>query len=116
MIARACKAREVYGIEISEKGVEIARKNGIKCYQLDVDEEDFPFEDNFFDAVSALELIEHLYDPDHFLDEVYRVKARRDFCSEHAKSGFHTQQNCASFRLSAISDGSECKIKYRKSI
>jgi len=73
MIAKACKAREIYGIEISEKGVEIARKNGIKCYQLDVDEEDFPFEDNFFDAVSALELIEHLFDPDHFLDEVYRV-------------------------------------------
>jgi len=38
-----------------------------------VDTEDFPFEDNFFDAVIALELIEHLYDPDHFLEEVYRV-------------------------------------------
>jgi len=73
MIARACKACEVYGIEISEKGVEMARKNGIKCYQLDVDEEDFPFEDNYFNALTALELIEHLYDPDHFLDEVYRV-------------------------------------------
>ena len=73
MIARACKAREVYGIEISEKGVEMARKNGIKCYQLDVDEEDFPFEDNYFNALTALELIEHLYDPDHFLDEVYRI-------------------------------------------
>jgi len=73
MIARACKAREVYGIEISEKGVEMARKNGIKCYQLDVDEEDFPFEDSFFDAVFAGEIIEHLYDTDHFLDEAYRV-------------------------------------------
>ena len=51
----------------------MARKNGVKCYQLDVDEEDFPFEDNYFDTVTALELIEHLFDPDHFLDEVYRV-------------------------------------------
>ncbi|MBS7609590.1 class I SAM-dependent methyltransferase, partial [Candidatus Bathyarchaeota archaeon] len=42
-----------YGIEISEKGVEMARKNGVKCYRLDVDMEDFPFEDNFFDAVFA---------------------------------------------------------------
>ena len=73
LIAKACKAKEVYGIEISEKGVELARKNGIKCYQLDVDAEDFPFEDNFFDAVTALELIKHLFDPDHFLEEVYRV-------------------------------------------
>lgn len=38
-----------------------------------MDTEDFPFEDNLFDAVIALELIEHLYDPDHFLEEVYRV-------------------------------------------
>jgi len=73
LIGEACKAKEVYGIEISEKGVEMARKNGVKCCQLSVDEEDFPFEDNFFDAVTALELIEHLFDPDHFLDEVYRV-------------------------------------------
>ena len=73
LLKEACKAKEVYGIEISEKGAEMARKNGVKCYQLDVDEEGFPFEDNYFDAVTALELIEHLFDPDHFLEEVYRV-------------------------------------------
>ena len=73
LLKEACKAKEVYGIEISEKGAEMARKNGVKCYQLDVDEEDFPFEDNYFDAVTAFELIEHLFDPDHFLDEVCRV-------------------------------------------
>ena len=72
-VAKACRTKEVYGVEISEKGVEMARKNGVQSYQIDVDEDDFPFEDNYFDAVTALELIEHLFDPDHFLDEVYRV-------------------------------------------
>ncbi len=73
LIAEACKAKEVYGIEISENGVEMAKKNGIKCIQLDVDGKDLPFDDNFFDAIFAGELMEHLFDPDHFLDEVYRV-------------------------------------------
>lgn len=73
LLKEACKANDVYGIEISEKGVKLAKEKGIKCYHLDVDEENFPFEDNYFDAVTALELIEHLFDPDHFLDEVYRV-------------------------------------------
>jgi len=73
LLKEACKAKEVYGIEISEKGAKLARKNGVKCYQLDVDEEDFPFEDNYFDAVTAFDIIEHLFDPDHFLEEVYRV-------------------------------------------
>ena len=73
LLKEACKAKEVYGIEISEEGVEIARKNGIKAYQLDVDAKGFPFENDYFDAIFAGELIEHLYNTDHFLDEVYRV-------------------------------------------
>ena len=73
LLAKACKAKEVYGIEISEKGVELARKNGVKAFQLDIDDEEFPFEENYFDVVFAGEIIEHLFDPDHLLDEVYRA-------------------------------------------
>lgn len=73
LLKEACKANEVYGIEISEKGVEMAKNNGVIAYKLDMDEEYFPFEDNYFSAVFAGEVIEHLFDPDHFLDEVHRV-------------------------------------------
>lgn len=73
LLKEACNAMEVYGIELSGKEVELARKKGVKCYQLDIDKEDFPFKDNYFDAIFAGEIIEHLYDPDHLLDEVYRV-------------------------------------------
>lgn len=73
LIKKVCNANEVYGVEISETGVKMAEKKGIKAIKLNVDEEDLPFEDEYFDAVFAGEVIEHLYDPDHFLDEVYRV-------------------------------------------
>ncbi len=32
-----------------------------------------PFENNYFDAIFAGEIIEHLFDPDHFLAEVSRI-------------------------------------------
>lgn len=73
LMAKSCGAKDVYGVDISEKGVEMARKNGIKAFKVDVDEERLPFDDNYFDVVTALEVIEHLFDPDNFLEEVYRV-------------------------------------------
>lgn len=73
LLAKACKAKEVYGVDISERAVNLARENGIKAFRVNVDEESLPFEDNYFDAVYAGAIIEHLFDPDHFLDEIYRV-------------------------------------------
>ncbi|MCS7144585.1 MAG: class I SAM-dependent methyltransferase [Archaeoglobaceae archaeon] len=35
LIAEACRAKEVHGLEISESGVEMAKKNGINCSKCD---------------------------------------------------------------------------------
>jgi len=40
---------------------------------LDIDEKSFPFDDAYFDVVYCGEIIEHLFNPDHLLAEVYRV-------------------------------------------
>ena len=73
LLKEACHASEVYGVEISLKGVEEATLKGIKCFKLDVDKDDFPFRDHYFDLVFAGEIIEHLFNPDHFLHECYRI-------------------------------------------
>jgi len=73
LLKAACNAEEIYGIEISEEGLELAKRNGVRAFRLDVDEEILPFENSYFDAVFAGEVIEHLFDPDHFFNEIYRV-------------------------------------------
>jgi methionine biosynthesis protein MetW len=74
------KAKEICGVDISEKAVEEARGKGIKAHKLDMEEEGLPFEDDWFDAVFCGEVIEHLFDPDHLLDEIYRVLKPGAFC------------------------------------
>jgi len=65
--------KEYHGVEISEAGALEAQKLGIKAVKLDISKESLPFKDKYFDFVFAGELIEHLFDPDHLLLEVYRV-------------------------------------------
>ena len=66
-------SQEVYGVDITRKAIGLAKKRGIKAYQVNVDEEKLPFKSNYFDLIFCGEVIEHLYDPDFLLDEVYRA-------------------------------------------
>lgn len=71
---------EVYGVDIAEKAVEIAKKKGIKACKIDVDKQSLPFESNYFEAVYCGEVLEHLYDTDHLLNEIYRVLIPDGIC------------------------------------
>jgi len=64
---------DVYGVDISGDAVAKARSRGIISFLCNVDEQPLPFQDSFFDLVICGEIIEHLFDPDHLLDEVHRV-------------------------------------------
>jgi ubiquinone/menaquinone biosynthesis C-methylase UbiE len=78
---RYVKARnpelKVYGIDFSPKGIKygkkLARKSGTKIKLLIGDAQDLPFGDNVFDAVTSLDVIEHLDSPDKHLQEIKRV-------------------------------------------
>lgn len=63
---------DAYGVDISKSGCEIAARRGIKTKVADLNKR-IPHRDNFFDFVIAHEVIEHLVDPDKFLEESHRV-------------------------------------------
>lgn len=61
----------VYGIDVSPNLVEQAKKKGLFAFVCPV--ERLTFVDNFFDYCLAFELLEHLYNPEDGLRELYRV-------------------------------------------
>jgi len=80
LLGEASKAKEVHGLEISPEGVASAKSNGVQALQIDLQKDPFPFADNHFDAIFAGEIIEHMFDPDRFLQEVYRVLKSGGLC------------------------------------
>lgn len=69
----ALGATKRHGIEISPEAAETANRKGIGTIVADVGSEGIAFDDESFDVVIALEIIEHLTDPGAFLTEVHRV-------------------------------------------
>ncbi len=62
----------VWGVDISEKALEFCRKQGLQNLKQSGACE-LPFDDSFFDAVSMLDILEHVEEDEKALQEVYRV-------------------------------------------
>lgn len=67
------KAKKVVGVDNSKPAVEMGKKNGLDILYVASADQKLPFKNNSFDAVTATEVIEHLYDTNSFVKEVYRV-------------------------------------------
>jgi 2-polyprenyl-3-methyl-5-hydroxy-6-metoxy-1,4-benzoquinol methylase len=67
------KIAEMHGFDISEAPLEVAKRAGIVTHVWISGESACPVEDNFFDAIIAGDIIEHLMDTDIFLQELQRV-------------------------------------------
>lgn len=64
---------DLSAVEIDDKRISMARTRGIKVFKADMEKENLPFADNYFDAVVFLETIEHLASPLKILAEIKRV-------------------------------------------
>jgi len=64
---------ELFGIDVSSRAVEGARRVGLSASVVKFDSESFPYADNFFDGASCIEVFEHLFDPLFTAKEIHRV-------------------------------------------
>jgi len=68
------KGAIVAGADISDQAIEKAKARGIeRLVKCDVATQELPFIDGEFDAVSALDVLEHVLDPERALREIRRV-------------------------------------------
>ena len=67
------KYKEVYGIDISEDALKGSVKKGLIVNKVDLNKDELPFRDSYFDTITCLDVIEHVVDPYGLLSQVYRV-------------------------------------------
>jgi len=80
LLKEALGAKEAAGIEIASEAITAVEEKGIRACQLDIDTEPYPFDDDYFDVIYCGEIIEHLFNPDHLLEEVYRTLKPEGIC------------------------------------
>ena len=71
-LAEKINTKNIYGVEIVDERIKKAENNGLIVKKFDLNNK-FDFEDNFFDVVHANQVIEHIYNSDNFISEIYRV-------------------------------------------
>lgn len=60
-------------IDISDAAIDLARNRGFEAIKVDLANEKYPFENETFDCIFCIEVIEHLKNPDHCLNEIQRL-------------------------------------------
>lgn len=64
---------ETCGVDISDTALGIARARGIRTQHVNLDEEPLPYDSGYFDAITCLDLIEHVFEPRVLVAEIARV-------------------------------------------
>lgn len=64
---------EIHGIDFSHVAIEHAESILDKCWCINLDTGEIPAKSDSYDAIVCLEVLEHVYDADHVLQEIRRV-------------------------------------------
>ena len=67
------KGAQVSGLEMSEDAAALARTKGVMAQQWDLNQTPYPLESNSFDAITTVDVLEHLINPFSLLREAHRA-------------------------------------------
>jgi methionine biosynthesis protein MetW len=73
LIRHADLFSELYGVDLPFKAVECVKLKGFNAQVVDLNGEPLPFQDEYFDAVMLLAVLEHIFDPYAVIREIHRV-------------------------------------------
>lgn len=68
------RVNKIYGIDKDKKMfLNVNKRKYFELKAVDLDKEKIPYENNYFDCITCLDVIEHVVDPNFLLSQVYRV-------------------------------------------
>jgi 2-polyprenyl-3-methyl-5-hydroxy-6-metoxy-1,4-benzoquinol methylase len=65
--------QNLWAIDIDDFNKDFFKKCDINFNQLDVEKDQLPYNNNFFDVILCFHLIEHLFSPSNFINEAHRI-------------------------------------------
>lgn len=77
LIKRKCK--NYYGIDISKTALSQIKDKRINVKIININEQKLPFQNNFFDYVVCLDVIEHVFNPNRLIEELFRVTKKEGY-------------------------------------
>jgi 2-polyprenyl-3-methyl-5-hydroxy-6-metoxy-1,4-benzoquinol methylase len=88
-ILRQLEGFHGHAIELAEPNAAYLRSRGFETHSIDLNTQAFPYADATFDCVVFNEVIEHLFDPQHVLDEIHRVLKPAGLAIVHTHNSFN---------------------------
>jgi ubiquinone/menaquinone biosynthesis C-methylase UbiE len=84
--ARVIQPKDIYGIEIIRKQAKKAEKRDINVWIGDLNKK-WEYPNNYFDVITANQVIEHVSDIDHFITEIKRVLKKGGYAIISTENG-----------------------------